>query len=1406
MFNLDHKEFDLDKIKLLPSAFAFSLERFVISLEEGKYWNALNDALYVFEISSQFVSCLLIALLQEKSQKSTQEGSLSRRLKSIIKILDDKRNLSTGDWVESIFVPILETAGEDLKDEQFIKSLYELCCKANHRNNPFLSCKEFPLGIASIRNTIKHDMRLAEDIAAKRLEEYMIPKRLALLVKAFTPLQEWSFFSSSDIAEKEAKKFILNDQSPKDASLLEFKENHYYAYRQGRNGSETILVDLFPLVFCNEGNIVYIFQTLTKNERINYVSSNQYAERIHIDKLNGAFNARLQQILPQFDISRNLNLVEIQELTNIVAEAYLKEKRYDRDLYVDRSQLNELFQDFKESSHQLFPLCGEAGQGKTYQLCRWTEQLLADEKAVVLPFSCTSFAKVSLTDKLRDVFDFSPKKSLQTKLSNLHQTLVNNETTLFFLFDALNECLAYKNSSLRDNASLRLYQDICALLVSSKFPNFKVLITCRSYTWLNNIKPFETTDAKMMFTPSFGKTEDELEVRGFTKAEFQVAFTKYKTRYQIKTQYEDLSASVRIRLRDPLVFRFVCANYMHQEWPKVLSSYSSLTLFARMLEEIAHTEYGTLKHQLLQELALYTLVMYEKGSYTGGIPLVFLHEAYNDISSPLHPIARLAYESESRGTLTEKTAFRDLLADTRNPVIQISYGEDDNNLSENTNDLGQLKFVHERFLEYLMAQAFLEREKQAYPSDLIPANKYVEILSSPHVNSVYMGIIRNVLLLDYLHTNNPQIIIELISYHHDEPNSKLLIQETLNVLIRENYEEHLFSLVENFLFNKLHIDTTLVDDYNELQNLLETGRIDDHLITKQLILSKQLAPLIRLREQASLTVVNGIFLTDYFNEDVYQKDPFTLLLMLLNDPLIDVRNNTIKYCYYLSREKYTQENSPLNENLTKRIIDYMFFYLTDNSMLKLSLSGKNRKQAIGFLEIAGRLSFLLITDLLKDQSPENNKEAVALINDAKEVIKHLTLNYRLIGPLLYLTKTIIRRQFTSFTSMYVNNGIEYQTFWNQKIIPLKSNQTNEWSREALNQVINFLDYYLKYSKISTDFPTSQNPPDFLAYHKTILAAYRQGDSFSYFVLERIMIIMGLCDWNYLKPIITAFFSQDYQNNEWYDYSQMSMLYVLFQVAIQSQVENDEILEIFEAKSAEWTRRCRGYFKGRNSHLANPIKLYKRNIMNWYCQVYAKSINMADHSLSDRSYPMFYQLLDEAIEQKDKELLYHLMECIIELITDANQTQTALTLTKHIMSSFSSLESIREFDSITIEHNNSDHQNEGLVDYISNILSTAKKYQNNETDNFIRNDITATNFPVTEKYRSELLNYHPSGEKLSDLFTHRFGSFLIWSLINVEAINQSIYNVLREAEKSNDFYSWFDKAAQIIIKDLLGIRL
>ena len=1335
----------------LPYSLAHPLQGFKDNTEKMNWQSAMNYMLDFFETSCQFLSIVLLGFMKAESEMFKNDPAI---VKAIGKI-DNKRPLSFGDWANDILTPLAMLAASRLPDNTLAQSLSKVISPKKH----IILGRKGEQSIVKIRNDYKgHGTTLSQDIYKDVV--LTLEGRLLEFTEALLPLAQMEFKA----AVPGGGTLLLNGHSPEAAPADgTLKDGHYYFSCDGK------LTDLYPLAYCNEKGHIYIFQTL-KDESTAHISSNEEAVSLTTDSRNAEFDAWMQELMPSFDISKILNWEQWTGLLHENTSAFLTklyaEKKYNRELFVERESLTRELNGFLGSDSCIFPLLGEAGQGKTTQLCYWTETFSETDEGVMI-FSGSEFADITLENRLKSSFGWAMHKPVAGLVQSLANAAESRGKDVLIFIDAINECIEYPGLTADAEGPLMLYRDLYKTFIEPGYGRFKILFTCRNYTWKNLLMPETSKQDQSLFYNS--GEEENTAVKGFTDNEVKTAYHIYGDLFQMKTPFDLLPRGITIRMKDPLVLKMSCTNYLGQYFPEAMREFTSLALFHKMVQDISVSYAGNRQVEILREIAGHILDSYLAGNATDSITMTDLQAASEDPGSPLNKAAALIFKKDGYSV-----AFAELLNKPERPILRLVDNE-------------KIQFIYERFLEYMLALLYFERNAQG--ADNITCQTFVDTIEKATANEVFMGTMRNVLIMDYLTTGKPDTIIALSNLEDSGFEIMSLATDVMNIMVRENYETEIFSLLGELIERTGEECTAIIPEYNTVTKKIESNKADEATIARHKELSPVIAPLIRQRSLASVTLLNGVLLTDYHNEGIYSQDPFTLLWKLLLDPVTEVKNDVCMYAYYVSNKKTTLSGTPLKENLSEQIVNRMYKEICTTPLLAIPFGERRRKSIMSDLEVGTRLNVLLIIDALISGKEEDRARVSGMLGETIEVFKHLTANYSLIRMLLPFFQMVLRKQLT-FQSDYVNNVIEYQTFWEDSVIPLKS-EDGSWCREDLKTAMQFIFQHSRYFAPDAKY-SKEDAPDFGPFQDKVISAYRTGDSFTYFAFERILIIMGICSWDKVFPILKNFREGSIRDTEWFDYSQMSLIYVLYQLGLKMDTYPDYAWEMLSEWCEEWTLKCKGYFKGRNSHKANPRQLYKRNVMTWYAMVWAcRHGDVQDPDCANA--PLFRRLLNDAIEARDTELLVHLIENISELVTDSGYIYTALDLLLSVMSRIDSEKMLEEFS-------------EDIVTLIGKVLGTAKNYFPDEVNTFLKKDLSGLPFPGIPKYKDELLSYNPGGERLSDLFTHKFGNFLIWSLIHEEAVDEFAYEAMCLAPESKDSFEWFDKVVRVLFRHLFKVKL
>lgn len=1365
-------------IERLPFTMSNPLARAEQSRAESDYKEALTHLLDFFEMSVQWLNCYLLARMAPLAAGA--DAQTRKALERVVRTIDMKRPLSFGDHVNELLQPLMLAALRLLPDDALVRSLSANVVSARFN---ILAGSARQIGVVKVRNDFKgHSTSLAQSFYQRAFDS--LSSHLLAMLKGLEPLHTYSFYAA-DAAGCLLDARSRDEQLPPAAGAAFAAEpGHYYVA-----DASGAVCDVWPLAMLSADGYIFLFQTL-KDESICYESSSQLVHRFETEDMNAALDVCLASVVPSFDVAREMNWQEILDAAAVHSRAYMmqvqKEKKFSSELFVDRRELGRMFADFRaDAARTLMALPGEAGQGKTNQLCHWTSELLREGRAVLI-FNSAELGACGLPATLRDIFGVSRRRNIERVLEMLHTKAEESGENVYFLFDALNECLSYTTPDGQPDTvpgPVALFRDITELLVRPDRPRFKVVTTCRSFTWKNSILPAVTPDPAFCYSPADGGG-DGCSVGGFSAEETREAYRIYGKLYQMQSDFESIDRRVLLRLRDPLTLKYACGNNIGKVFVSDPARFTSVSLFATMLDDIRERAFaGRLQCELIDELADRILDTYLGGRPAASISSAALLQALDDASSPLHRLASMVYKPDGGVSV----AYAELLRSPERPILKecvrtLPGGERSN----------VVEFIYERFLEYALCLSFRRRHGGA------PATAdYLRVLDGTEANAVLIGALRNSLLTD-LADGRYDTLLELTALHSTRPDVMPLTNDVADVLVGENYEPQLTELQRRML-DALPPDPALIAGYNETQRSIAAAEATPELIVRNRELGARLAPIRRLRTAASVSLTN-MLLSDYFNEGLYASDPMLTMWRLMEDSITDVSDDACKQAYYLSRRRHTRGGVPLRENLTARIVREMLDDVQRRSLAANLLGARRRRRMMRFVETGVRLAVLLIIDACMAPKPDEG-----MVDDMLERIRGLasyaTLRFSLVRMAMPFLQTVMRRQIT-FQSDYVNNAVEYAGFWDDAVVPAAAS-ADRWSRRLTGDIMDFVGHYGRASRGEGD--TAAEAAGFAALHPAIADAYSTGCSFSYFVLERILVVMGTAAWSNISPLIRRLLAPGRERDAWSDYSQMSLLYVLYQVQYNSGADNPEILEIYTREAADWTRRCRGRFRARNSARANATGYYKRNVMNWYGVVYCRHCGDGTAREGDgRCAPLFYELIDRAIADADRGMLLHLLDNISEMIGDCGLIELPLQLMRHILAAYPTAEDVRRIDAAPSD--NPDHDGRTLVAEAGRVLSTAHRYFPERTRSFLQGELAGLSFPGVAAYREEILGNIGDTEKLSDLFTHRFGNFLMWSLLNNEAVDRFATEAIRTAPQSRDCFQWYNSVVRILCRHLFKIKI
>ncbi len=1365
------------------------------NLMEEEFAKAFKRFIDFFEISVQYCSSLILSLV--KYRKIAFSETLQEVATKIV-----SKPLSTGDWINDIFIALVKEAGVLIPDEPIIANLNNILFepKGNILQGWSSRKEEGYKSIAYFRNTyLGHDTSLADEIYADGLK--LIENRLFRMLEALAPL--------ADITTLTVDKVLDNESTPGKYTVIPLKsveikrairvssdtalepDKYYLVHRKIRNFDHfkaDELVRITPFVIYQplneDGNAeektTFLFQTVhSRNlKRMVYVSPDLKAKKRETELFKDLFVSFLREVLNKISIGKNYKLEiatgktweEYQERLLTQSNRFLgqmKAEKYDSELYVDRQEISNAWDYFVSlQDKRVFALLGNAGSGKTNLICNFTERIIENNDPVIT-FNCKIFSQISIEKKLGQVFE-EKDTVIARSLETLNEMARKNNRKVVFFFDAINECLNY-DKNMQGNEPIDLLRAIDNLLIKDTFDSFKVLVTCRTYTWEEAIKSEEDTlNLSLYFTSediADKNQRDNISLKGFSGKEFAEAYPKYKRKYNIDTTLDTILepryAFTMTRLQDPMVLKMASQIFADGSLPDNIQQFESVKLFEARLKQLSQARNGSQQLMILED---FTVAL--RNRKTDALSMQKLYGAFETDSSPLNELSTQLFQGE---TLDWRDPARELLDAG---FIRI----------EKTAIKEELRFTYERFHEFMYARIFAQEETaKLSPGMPIPVEAFESELSDMKGYAVINDALRHALVLDYNLTNrDTSTLIKLAN--SDVYGAAPLVMNTLISLISDNYYE-VCNIIEQLLQYQKEETASLASEWERKEVLIEKGNKGKKKVTKEEIdrmnlemkeMHEQLRPVIQVRKIA-VQIIYEIFKSPVYDKDLYEgnNSPFELLWKAMSDPIAKVRDNVSLYIYYIS--KY-------DVNISIRILDHLSDHILDTSLMSLIKGSKRKEFQQSFLEPAGRLSLLMAIEALVIHN--NYKLSERIKNTWKAILKKLTLNHTLVKMLMPFLKIILRRQAT-VQSDWVNNGIEYLHFWEE--IP-EDGADGDWHQRSFGNIIKFLD------------PTTEGIEN---YHEVINKGIDTGDAFSYFLIERLLVVQGWVDWLRIKPVIMEVVNKP-ADHPFLDYMQMSMLYVLFQSIEKSDKPDKEAIDILASLTEEWTERCKGVYYAHRNDQANKGMPYKQFPLNWYGAAYCKHFGDGGIRPGD-PYPMpvFRSLIDKALKNKDKDLLYHCIENISILVTDFGYIKSAIQLFDYTIGCFCHESEIYTFNTQSSE------QEKYCTDfrsYMCSTIGTIKSYFPKEVAHFIHHKLAHSDFPDMEHFREDLMTYNQSYESIGDLLTHKFGNFIIWGLLNDKDVGQFFKDGFKIGGEVKDYYSWFDGIVRLSFNRLFGIKV
>ncbi|QXV65392.1 hypothetical protein INP83_20350 [Mucilaginibacter sp. 21P] len=250
---------------------------------------------------------------------------------------------------------------------------------------------------------------------------------------------------------------------------------------------------------------------------------------------------------PDWD-SLNLNA---QKITNFTLQVLRNKSGIPYSQTITRRIVSDHLDDFVNNHYSATVLAAPAGHGKTIALCHWIEERLLNNGAgnnqdVVLFFSTSALMNAFLSGQdinhwLLALLGYTANDDVAAMLNQQREKGGN----FYLIIDAFDEHV-YKPEQYKLLQAQLL--DILALYQGSSW--FKLIVTMRSFTWINNRHEFNLNDENW-FIRFIGDENSALNVPLFDTGEVRQLASKIN-----QGNTNNISTDIALQFSHPLYFQF----------------------------------------------------------------------------------------------------------------------------------------------------------------------------------------------------------------------------------------------------------------------------------------------------------------------------------------------------------------------------------------------------------------------------------------------------------------------------------------------------------------------------------------------------------------------------------------------------------------------------------------------------------------------------------------------------------------------------------------------------------------------------------------------------------------------------------------------------------------------------------
>ncbi|MBK0380472.1 hypothetical protein [Mucilaginibacter segetis] len=194
------------------------------------------------------------------------------------------------------------------------------------------------------------------------------------------------------------------------------------------------------------------------------------------------------------ETNTNWDIVKLNatKITNLTLQALKNKTGIPYSLTIKRNFIDTHLDEFSNNNYTATVISAPTGYGKTVAICHWIEERLQNSNDTILFFSGNIlinafFSGSNINDWLLSLLGYSTDKNINALINSKQKA----EGNFYFIIDGFDEHY-YKNEQFH----LLLDHVLDIFSVYQGLPWFKLILTMRSYSWINNKHIFENNRNK----------------------------------------------------------------------------------------------------------------------------------------------------------------------------------------------------------------------------------------------------------------------------------------------------------------------------------------------------------------------------------------------------------------------------------------------------------------------------------------------------------------------------------------------------------------------------------------------------------------------------------------------------------------------------------------------------------------------------------------------------------------------------------------------------------------------------------------------------------------------------------------------------------------------------------------------